>query len=113
MSFFIRKFRNYQIKRGNKVEEIHCDLEEVRHLIRKQLVQNNFIMLLLFVLFCYLAVKGNPSFFIGMLCVLLWIYVAITLYTLMTGKPIGTKTSKVLQEFHKNHFGGKRWKRKK
>jgi len=96
-----------------KVEKTHLVIENVRRLMKKQLIQNNVIMLLLFVLFYYFSAKGNLSFFIGIICVLLWVQVAITLYTLITGKPIGTKTGKIVQEFDKRRFGAKRWQRKK
>ncbi|WP_223701773.1 hypothetical protein [Sutcliffiella deserti] len=93
--------------------ETHWDIDEVKHLKKKQLIQSNLLMLLLFVLFAYFAENGNLFLFFGVHFVLLWIIVAITLYTLKTGKPIGTKTNRRVQEFDKNRMGEKRWKRKK
>ncbi|AST91105.1 hypothetical protein BC6307_07340 [Sutcliffiella cohnii] len=89
------------------------DIQEVKHLKRKQLVQNNLVMMFLFVLIGYFSKHGKPSLLIGVFCVLLWIIVAITLYTIKTGRPIGTKTSKRVQEFDRNRSGEKRWKQKK
>ncbi|SES44023.1 hypothetical protein [Psychrobacillus sp. OK032] len=94
------------------MDETQWDIQEVKHLKKKQLVQYNIVMLLLFVLFGYFSEKGNSSLLFGVFCVLLWIIVAITLYTLMTGKPIGTKTSRRVQVFDRNRLGEKRWKRR-
>ena len=95
------------------MDETQWDIQEVKHLKKKQLVQYNLVMFLLFVLFGYFSENGNSSLLFGVFCVLLWIIVAITLYTLMTGKPIGTKTSRLVQEFDRNRLGEKRWKRRK
>lgn len=94
------------------MDETQWDIQDVKHLKKKQLVQYNIIMLLLFVMFAYFSEKGNPSLLFGVFCVLLWIIVAITLYTLMTGKPIGTKTSRCVQVFDRNRLGERRWKRR-
>ncbi|MFL0584314.1 accessory gene regulator B family protein [Solibacillus silvestris] len=94
------------------MDETQWDIQEVKHLKKKQLVQINLVMLLLFVLFGYLAENGKPSLLIGGFCVLLWIIVVITLYVLMTGNPIGTKTSRIVQEFDRDRLGEKRWKRR-
>jgi len=95
------------------MDETQWDIQEVKHLKKKQLVQYNIVMLLLFVLFGYFSENGNTSLLFGVFCVLVWIVVAITLYTLMTGKPIGTKTSRRVQVFDRNRLGEKRWKRRK
>ncbi|MGB2871229.1 hypothetical protein [Psychrobacillus psychrotolerans] len=87
------------------MDETQWDIQEVKHLKKKQLFQNNLVMLLLFVLFGYLAENGKPSLLIGGFCVLLWIIVVITLYVLKTGSPIGTKTSRIVQEFDRRSFG--------
>lgn len=95
------------------MDETQWDIQEVKHLKKKQLVQSNLVMLLLFVLFGYFSENGKPSLLIGGFCVLLWIIVAITLYVLKTGRPIGTKTSRIVQEFDRNRLGEQRWKRRK
>ena len=87
------------------MDETQWDIQEVKHLKKKQLVQYNIVMLLLFVLFGYFSENGNTSLLFGVFCVLVWIVVAITLYTLMTGKPIGTKTSRRVQVFDRNRLG--------
>lgn len=95
------------------MDETQWDIQKVKHLKKKQLVQYNLVMLLLFVLFGYLAENGKPSLLIGIFCVIMWIIVAITLYVLKTGSPIGTKTSRIVQEFDRNRLGEKHWKRRK
>jgi Ca2+/Na+ antiporter len=93
------------------MDETQWDIQEVKHLKKKQLVQNNLVMLLLFVLIAYFAYSGKHSLINGIYFVLIWINVAITLYTLKKGRTIGTKTSKRVQEFDRNRLGEKRWKR--
>lgn len=94
------------------MNETDWDIQEVKHLKKKQLVQNNLAMLLLFILFGYLAENGKPLLLFVVFCIIFWIVVAITLYTLITGRPIGTKTSRRVQAFDRNRLGEKRWKRR-
>lgn len=94
------------------MEETQWDIKKIKRLKKKLLVQFNLIVLLLFVLIGYFAEDLKPSLLIGGFCVLMWIIVAITLSTL-TRKPIGTKTSRTVEEFEKNRLGHKRWKRRK
>lgn len=79
-----------------------------------QLVQLNLIMLVFLVLFAYLA-KSGVSFSVlwGLCCALLWLTAAMMFYTLKTGKTIGTKAIRRVEEFYKDHWGEKRWKRKR
>ncbi|SFE99348.1 hypothetical protein SAMN05192532_10862 [Alteribacillus iranensis] len=95
------------------MEAAQSDIQEVKHLKKKQLVQYNLVMLLLFVLFGYFAEDIKPSLLIGACCVLVWVIVAIMVYNLKTGRPIGTKASRRVQEFDRNRLGEKRWKRRK
>ncbi|RCW63881.1 hypothetical protein [Saliterribacillus persicus] len=95
------------------MDEIQWNIQEVKHFKKKQLVQYNLVMLLLFVLFGYFIENGNPPLLIGGFCVLLWILVSITFYALKTGRPIGTKTTRMVQEFDRNRLGEKRWKQRK
>lgn len=90
------------------------DIQEVKHLKKKQLVQLNLVMLLLFVLSVYYVHVGWPiSAFFGLSCLFLWVFSACTLYPLLTGKMIGTKESKLTQAFDRERWGEKRWKRRK
>ena len=95
------------------MDETQWDIQEVKYLKKMQLVQGNLAMLLLFVPFGYLADNGKPLLLFGAFCVLSWIIVAITLYTLKTGRPIGTKTSRRVRAFDRSRLGEKRWKRRK
>lgn|SRR5699024_3087146 len=88
--------------------ETEWDIQEVKRLKRKQLVQYNVLMLLLFSFYYLWA--GNSSFlFWSLLCLALWIIVAHSLYGFFTGKMIGTKTMKLVQAFDKDYLGKKRW----
>ncbi|MGI2329158.1 hypothetical protein [Planococcus sp. YIM B11945] len=95
------------------MDETQWDIQEVKQLKKKQLVQSNFFMLLIFVLFVYFSKSGQPLFLIGLFYVIVLIYVAFTLYVLMTGRFVGTKTSKRVQQFDKERLGKKRWTRRK
>ena len=89
------------------------DLKEYKSLKKKQYIQNNFLLLFIFILIGYFSQNGNYFFLMVVFCVLLWIIVVSLLYTLKTGKPIGTKASKLVQEIDKNRLGEKRWKQLK
>ncbi len=95
------------------MEETQWDLREVKRLKMKQLLQYNLGMLLLFVLLNYFVEFGQLYFFVGVFYMLVLILAAIISYNLKTGRFIGTKTSKRLQEFDKARLGEKRWKRRK
>lgn len=96
------------------MNEIEWDIQEVKHLKKKQLVQSNIVMLLLFVLSVYYVIAGWPiSIFLGVISLLLWFFAAHALYILITGKTTGSKTNKLVQAFDRDHWGEKRWKRKK
>ena len=95
------------------MNETQWDIKEVKHLKIKQLVQYNVVWLLLFLLFGYFAMNGKTSLLFGGMCVILWIVVASSLYNLITEKPIGTKTSRMVQEFDRTQLGQKRWKRRR
>lgn len=89
------------------------DIQEIKHLKKKRLVRFNLVMLLFFVLLGYLIATSKMTLTIGLLSVILWSMVIIELYTLITGKFIGTKINRRVQEFDRRYLGQKRWKRKK
>ncbi|MDG5471264.1 hypothetical protein P6709_05850 [Jeotgalibacillus sp. ET6] len=95
------------------MDEAQWDIKEVKSLKRKQLIQYNIGMLLFIMLIALFAEHGYDTFIIGMLITVIWILGAINAYTLVTGKTIGTKSSKRVQEFDKNQLGEQRWKRNK
>ncbi|MGY4691054.1 hypothetical protein [Salibacterium sp. K-3] len=95
------------------MHETEWDIQEVKRLKKKELVQHNLVMLSLFVLIIfYVYNAGSASVLLGVCCVLFWLTAVPPLYTLKTGKPIGTKTSRFVQAFDKYHKGEKRWKRR-
>lgn len=96
------------------MDEIHWDIQEVKRLKKKRLIQADLVILLLFILSIYYINVGWPiSVFLGLSILILWTVVAHSLYTITTGKVIGGKTSRLLQEFDKQRSGKKHWKRKK
>ncbi|NIK11630.1 hypothetical protein [Alkalibacillus almallahensis] len=95
------------------MEETDWDIEEVKQLKTKQLIQFNLLMLLLFVLIGYFAENGNVLVLHGMICLLSWIVLAVTLYILTTGKFVGTKTNRRVQKFDRTQLGEERWRRRK
>lgn len=100
--------------RWDIVSEIQWNIQEVKRLKKKQLILADLVILLLFFLSIYYVSVGWPiHVFLTLSIVLVWIVVAYSLYTLITGKVIGTKTSRLLLSFEKNRLGKKRWKRKK
>jgi magnesium-transporting ATPase (P-type) len=94
------------------MEETQWDIKKVKRLKKKQLLQINLVMLLLFLLFGYFSQNGKSSLIIWGFCVIMWLTVVITFFTLKR-RPIGTKTSRILQKFDKDRLGQKRWKRRK
>lgn len=95
------------------MEETQWDIKEMKRLKKKQLVRGNLFMLLIFVLLAYFLESGKLLFVAWILIACLLITVVLSLYTLVTGNLIGTKTSRRVQAFDRNRWGEKRWKRKK
>lgn len=96
------------------MEETEWSREEVKRLKWKQLFQVNIVYLLVFFLSIYFIKTGvSLSLYFIILCIILWLMVASYLYTVITGKPFGTKTSRRLQRIAKEKKGEKSWKRKK
>lgn len=94
--------------------EAGWDMQKVKHFKKKQLVQCNFVIVLLFMLSVYYAEKGGSVFaYFNFLCVLIWMISAYTLYVAATGKTIGTKTSKFIQNFDRDRLGERRWKKRR
>lgn len=90
------------------------DIRKVKRLKRKQLMQYNLVMLILFILSVYFVkIGGSMATFFSIGIPLLWIITAYTIYALITGKIIGTKTSKRVQTFNLEYWGKRRWKRKR
>ncbi|WP_226577601.1 hypothetical protein [Halobacillus litoralis] len=96
------------------MSETDWDIQEVKRLKKKLLIQYNLIMLLIIVMFAfYIESGGPPGFLFGLCCVLIWFIAGQMLFTLKTGRIIGTKTSRLVQAFDRDRQGEKRWKRKR
>lgn len=95
------------------MDESDWDIQEIKRLKKKQLVQYNFVMFLLVALFAYFVKSGgSATVFLGLCCAYFWIFTGSTIYTLITGKVIGTKSGRRVQAFDRDRIGEKRWKRK-
>lgn len=93
--------------------EIQWNIEEVKRWKIKQLIQYNLGMLVLFAILIYSFEFVQLYFLIGSFYMLVLILAAIALYNLMTGKFVGTKTGRRIQQYEKARLGEKRWKRRK
>lgn len=96
------------------MEKDKWDLKEVKRLKWRQLIQYNVVMLLLFLVAIYAVKSTSSAYFIFIFfTVIVWIVSIHALYTLKTGKILGTKTMKIVHQYDKDFQGKKRWKRKK
>ncbi|ARK20303.1 MULTISPECIES: hypothetical protein [Sporosarcina] len=96
------------------MDESKWNIEEVKRLKKKQLVEFNIGMLVIFVLsLLYIKAAWPLSTVFALICVLLWFFSVHALYILLTEKTTGTKTNQLVQAFDRDHWGKKRWKRKK
>ncbi|WP_254901807.1 hypothetical protein [Thalassobacillus devorans] len=95
------------------MEITEWDIQEVKRLKKRRLVYHNLFMLLILVLSVFYVENGGsiPVLF-GIYCVLIWIITVKMLYTLMTGKEIGSKASRRVHDFDRDYQGEKRWKRR-
>ena len=101
------------MKRVDVMEASEQEIQEIKRLKKKQLIRGNFWMLVIFLLFVYFFESGNLFIITWIILAGLLLVLLLTLYTLLTGKLIGTKTSRRVQAFDRKYWGKKRWKRKK
>ncbi|WP_255437685.1 hypothetical protein [Thalassobacillus sp. CUG 92003] len=96
------------------MSDTEWDIQEGKHLKKKRLVHYNLVMLLLAGLLpYYFKIVGSGYVLFVLCCVFMWAITMSMLYTLKTGKTIGTKTSRLVEDFDKSHKGEERWKRSK
>ena len=95
------------------MEEEQWDIKEIKKLKKKQLLWGNLFMLVIFVLLVYFLESDTLFFATWIVLAGLLVSSAFSLYTLITGNLIGTKTSRRVQAFDRSRWGEKRWKRKK
>ncbi|MBA2175425.1 hypothetical protein H0266_11015 [Halobacillus locisalis] len=89
------------------------NLRKVKHLKKKQLVLYNLLML--FIAFLAFYIENDWSIYVlaGLTLVMSWSIIANMVYTLKTGKVLGTKASRRVQAFDRDYLGEKRWKKRK
>ncbi|WP_394173176.1 hypothetical protein [Guptibacillus hwajinpoensis] len=92
--------------------EGNWDLQEIKLLKKKLLIQNNLGMLSVFALLWFFVEVAavSATIIFGVLCAILWLLVANMLFTLLTGKVIGTKAMQRVQTFEIERHGKKQWK---
>lgn len=95
------------------MEEEQWDIKEIKKLKKKQLLWGNLLMLVTFLLLSYLFDNGKISFVTWALIIFLLIMTALSLYTLITGTIIGTKTTRRIRAFDRKRWGEKKWKLRK
>ena len=90
------------------------DIQTITRL-KKEIVAYNNLTILLFVLLSmfYMMIGGHISVYFGLCCLLVWMIALHSLYTLVTGNSLGTKTRKRVLAFDKDCLGKSRWKKKK
>ncbi|MBN8211024.1 hypothetical protein JI666_19985 [Bacillus sp. NTK071] len=88
------------------------DLQEIKRLKKKLFIQNNLGMLLVFALLWFFVEVAavSATIVLGVLCAILWLFVVNILFTLLTGKVIGTKAMQRVQTFRIERHGKKQWK---
>lgn len=92
------------------MEEIQWNIKEIKRLKKLQLLQNNFLFLLVFLMIGYFFEIGMSSLVLVGVCVISWVVAASLIYTLITGKNLRSKRYRVLQKFDRHRFGDKRWR---
>ncbi|TKD72209.1 hypothetical protein [Pseudalkalibacillus hwajinpoensis] len=92
--------------------EGNWDLQEMKRLKKKLLIQNNLGMLVVFALLWFFVEVATVSapIILGVLCAILWLIVVNLLFTLLTGKVIGTRAMQRVQTFEIERRGKKQWK---
>src|SRR5699024_3748829 len=92
----------------------YWDIQTITRL-KKKIVAYNNLTILLFVLLSmfYMMIVENISVLFGLFCLLVWMIALHSLYTLVTGNSLGTKTRKRVLAFDKDCLGKSRWKKKK
>src|SRR5699024_1158016 len=90
------------------------DIQTITRL-KKKIVGYNNLYNLLFVLLSmfYMMIGGHISVYFVLCCLLGWMIVLHSLFTLVTGNSLGTKTRKRVLAFDKDCLGKSRWKKKK
>lgn len=92
------------------MDEAQQELIEIIKLKKKQLLWGNLFMLVIFLLLSYLLENGKISFLTWAILISLLIMTILSLYTLITGAILGTKTTRRIQAFDRKRWGETKWK---
>lgn len=92
------------------MDEAQQELIEITKLKKKQLLWGNLFMLMTFLLLSYLLENGKILFATWIVILFIFVMVVLSLYTLITGTIIGTKTARRIRAFDRKRWGKTKWK---
>ncbi|ANU18365.1 hypothetical protein BBI11_15560 [Planococcus maritimus] len=92
------------------MDEAQQKLKEITKLKKKQLLWSNLFMLVIFLLLSYLLESGKILFATWIVILFIFVMVVLSLYTLITGTIIGTKTTRRIRAFDRKRWGKTKWK---
>ncbi|MGM0896437.1 MAG: hypothetical protein ACQEV0_00980 [Bacillota bacterium] len=92
------------------MDEAQQELKEITKLKKKQLLWGNLFMLMTFLLLSYLLENGKILFATWIVILFIFVMVVLSLYTLITGTIIGTKTTRRIRAFDRKRWGKTKWK---
>ncbi|WP_058307325.1 hypothetical protein [Gracilibacillus massiliensis] len=93
------------------MSEKQWDMKEVKRMKKKKLFQYNLVMVFISLLISYFIANDSTIILSAVFCVIFWLLAVNSLYTLISGNTIGTRTSRRLKEYDKDRLGKKRWRR--
>ncbi len=102
--------QGFLTERVDTMDEAQQEIKEIKGLKKKQLLWGNLFMLVTFLLFGYSLGNGKILFATWIVILLVFVMVVLSLYTLITGKVIGTKTTKRIRAFDRKRWGQKKWR---
>lgn len=92
------------------MDEAQQELIEITKLKKKQLLWGNLFMLVTFLLLSYLLENGKILLATWIVILFILVMVVLSLYTLITGTIIGTKTTRRIRAFDRKRWGKTKWK---
>lgn len=102
--------QGFLTERADTMDEAQQEIKEIKGLKKKQLLWGNLFMLVLFLFLNYFLENGKILFLTWVLLISLLIIIALSLYTLITGTIVGTKTTRRIRAFDRKRWGEKKWK---
>lgn len=98
------------MERADTMDEAQQELIEITKLKKKQLLWGNLFMLVTFLLLSYLLENGKILLATWIVILFILVMVVLSLYTLITGTIIGTKTTRRIRAFDRKRWGKTKWK---